>query len=244
MGATGDKCLLIEKYTNSSCPVFGPCLIPPPASIATKLPISGSITKNVINTTKYSMVCLFPEVDGSIQKSIVVNIDPNPISPVVTTFAASPASIMPGQSSTLTWASTNADKCSIDGVDKLANGSMSVSPTSTTTYKILCSKGTVDSPSKSVAITINTTVPSELSEIAKTKLNTWITKNITVRSTTLTSSNYVKFIEMVITKLNVIKANTPSSNKSKINTINYIVLELGKILSSIDDNSFLDDLLK
>ena len=49
---------------------------------------------------------------------------------------------------------------------------------------------------------------------------------------------------MVITKLNVIKANTPSSNKSKINTINYIVLELGKILSSIDDNSFLDDLLK
>lgn len=43
---------------------------------------------------------------------VVINgvvIDINPIGPVVTSFTASPVSITSGQSSTLTWASTNAD---------------------------------------------------------------------------------------------------------------------------------------
>ncbi len=172
--------------------------------------------------------------------------DSSTTAPVVTAFTASPTSVDAGQSSTLTWASTNADKCSIDGVDKSTSGSMVVSPTSpTATYTIVCSKGTANSPAKSATIIVRfVTSSSQLSEAAKTKLNTWIAKNITPRSTTLTSSNYVKFIEMVINKLNVIKSNTPSSNKNKLDIINYIVTELGKILSNMDDSSFLDDLFK
>jgi pimeloyl-ACP methyl ester carboxylesterase len=50
------------------------------------------------------------------------------------TFTASPSTISAGQSSTLTWTTTNATSVLIDGVGKLLNGSAAVSPPATTTY--------------------------------------------------------------------------------------------------------------
>lgn len=54
------------------------------------------------------------------------------------TLNTSPASIHPGQSSTLSWTSTNADSCSISpGIGSVpVSGSVSVSPALTTTYTI------------------------------------------------------------------------------------------------------------
>ena len=157
---------------------------------------------------------------------------------------------MPGQSSTLTWASTNADKCTINRADKVINGSMSVSPTSTTTYNIVCSKGTVNSSSKSVTVTVGTIVPSTnpyahfLSAPTAAKLDAWIATKIVVRSTTLTASNYSKFIDSVITALYKIKSETSTSNKNKRYMINYLIFGLQQIQDGIDtEDDFLDGLL-
>lgn len=58
--------------------------------------------------------------------------------PVISSFNASPASIMAGESSNLQWAVTGATSVSIDyGVGNVANsGTKTISPTSTTTYTL------------------------------------------------------------------------------------------------------------
>jgi|GEM_PF-4439939 len=65
--------------------------------------------------------------------------------PVINFFTASPAIILPGSSSTLTWSTTNALSVSIDnGIgSQQTNGSVSVRPVSTTTYTLTASGGTV-----------------------------------------------------------------------------------------------------
>ena len=57
------------------------------------------------------------------------------------TISASPTSIVSGQSSTLTWSSTNATSCTASNGwsgAKATSGTQSVSPTVTTTYSITC----------------------------------------------------------------------------------------------------------
>ena len=57
--------------------------------------------------------------------------------PTITSFTAAPATIQPGQSSTLSWTASNATSLSIDnGIGTVTGTSLSVSPTSTTTYKL------------------------------------------------------------------------------------------------------------
>lgn len=65
--------------------------------------------------------------------------------PVITSFAASPASINAGASSMLSWASTGADSISITPgtfTATSASGSLSVSPASTTTYSLSATNAT------------------------------------------------------------------------------------------------------
>jgi len=70
-------------------------------------------------------------------------------------LSASPTSIKSGSNSTLSWSSTNATSCSASGGwsgSQGTSGSISVSPTTTTTYDLTCSgNGGISSPS---AITI------------------------------------------------------------------------------------------
>lgn len=72
------------------------------------------------------------------------------------TFAANPATIALGASSTLTWDSTDADECTASNGwsgGKTVDGSQSVSPATTTTYTLGChnENGTT---SKSVTVTV------------------------------------------------------------------------------------------
>ena len=62
----------------------------------------------------------------------------SPLVPTITLFSATPAAILPGQSSTLTWAVQNSTSVTINmGVGAVAaSGSTSVSPTATTTYTL------------------------------------------------------------------------------------------------------------
>jgi len=66
---------------------------------------------------------------------------PPPPAPTVTSFSASPASMTSGQSSTLSWAVSNATSVTIDqGIGSVAaSGTRAVSPAATTTYTLTAS---------------------------------------------------------------------------------------------------------
>ncbi len=84
---------------------------------------------------------------------------PPPAAPTVT-ISASPTTIERGQSSTLTWSSTNATNVSIDqGIgDVSTSGSRSVSPSESTTYTITA-KGEGGTATASVRITVTAPPP-------------------------------------------------------------------------------------
>ena len=71
-------------------------------------------------------------------------------------ISANPVTILTGESSTLTWTSTNADTCVIEpGIGSVVlNGSTAVSPTETTTYTITAT-GPGGTATASVTITVN-----------------------------------------------------------------------------------------
>ncbi|MFO7556395.1 MAG: hypothetical protein R6W88_14440 [Desulfobacterales bacterium] len=76
-------------------------------------------------------------------------------------LSADPGNITAGESAVLTWSSTNADTCEIDqGVGSVnANGSVSVSPVETTTYKITAA-GLGGTVTDSVTITVSYPAPA------------------------------------------------------------------------------------
>jgi hypothetical protein len=77
------------------------------------------------------------------------------------TLSANPASINAGQSSTLTWSSTNATSCTASGGwtgTKAISGTQSVSPNTTTTYTLTCT-GAGGSASQSATVTATDTTP-------------------------------------------------------------------------------------
>ena len=81
----------------------------------------------------------------------------------VATLSASPSSIDPGQSATLSWTSTNATSCTASGGwsgTRTSAGIVSVSPTVTSTYTLSCN-GADGSASDSVSVTVNTPAPQE-----------------------------------------------------------------------------------
>jgi peptidoglycan-associated lipoprotein len=57
--------------------------------------------------------------------------------PVTATLSANPTAIQPGQSSTLTWSTENADNVTLQGNKVDPSGSMSVSPTTSTDYHLV-----------------------------------------------------------------------------------------------------------
>ncbi|SPD74472.1 exported hypothetical protein [uncultured Desulfobacterium sp.] len=121
----GQSTLLYWNTTNAIS-----CIIEP--DIGTVNP-NGSIMVSPTATTTYSITATNP--DGTATANVTVTVIT--VQPTVT-LTASPASIQYGQSSTLTWTSTNATTCAIepDIGDVNASGSISVSPTETTTYTI------------------------------------------------------------------------------------------------------------
>ncbi len=84
---------------------------------------------------------------------------PAPTAPTAT-LAANPSIIQPGQSSTLTWQTSNANEISIAGLGTLpASGSRSVAPGASTTYTIIA-KGPGGTDDASARITVNAPVAS------------------------------------------------------------------------------------
>jgi acid phosphatase len=76
-------------------------------------------------------------------------------------LSANPSSICSGQSSTLTWASTNATSCTGTNFStgSAVSGSVAVTPSTTTTYSVSCT-GAVGSASASATVTVSNSMPT------------------------------------------------------------------------------------
>jgi hypothetical protein len=78
----------------------------------------------------------------------------------ILSFIATPTQITAGQAATLTWKTQNADTANIAGIGNVAvNGSLTVSPTVTTTY-YLTARNSVNDETSSVTVTVTPAGPS------------------------------------------------------------------------------------
>jgi YVTN family beta-propeller protein len=100
------------------------------------VPLNGSIVVTPAATTTYKITVTGPEVSTSAQTTVTVS-GPSP----TVAITATPDTIPPGGSSTLTWTTTNAVSVAIDqGIGNVQlNGSLEVKPAAETTYTIMAS---------------------------------------------------------------------------------------------------------
>ncbi len=98
---------------------------------------------------------------GACKKKVAPPPPPPPPAPAAPTasLSASPDTIDKGQSTTLTWQTTNATDVSIDGIGAVqANGSQSVTPSDSTTYHLVA-KGTGGTQEATARVTVNAPPP-------------------------------------------------------------------------------------
>ena len=88
---------------------------------------------------------------------------PQPAAPSAS-ISANPDSVQAGQSTTLSWHSENATEVNIDGIGKVdANGSQQVSPTASTTYRLIA-KGPGGTQEATARVTVTQAPPPQVSE--------------------------------------------------------------------------------
>ena len=145
--ANPEMILLGESSTLSWNSVYADtCVIEPDIGAVDK---NGSITVSPTETTMYTITATGS--GGTDTKSVTVRVD---YLPPTVDISANPKTILLGESSTLTWSSNHADTCVIepDVGNVETNGSVSVSPTETTTYTIMATGSGGDTATDSVTI--------------------------------------------------------------------------------------------
>ncbi len=115
-------------------------------------PDSSALSGNVIavpsQTNTYNVTCTGP--GGSVTKSVTINVTTTP-APTLT-LTANPTSVYSGQSTTLTWSSTNATSCVAPDSSALS-GNVTAAPSQTNTYDVTCT-GPGGSVTQSVTVTV------------------------------------------------------------------------------------------
>lgn len=145
--------------------------------------LSGTEVVSPTVTTTYTINCTGS--GGSAQGQVVVTVSatPPPPSTPTLTLSASPTSINPGQSSTLSWNATNVTSCSASNGwtgTKALSGTQVVSPTATTTYTLACtgSNGNVTKNATVNVVPAATTQPGQFSEgmVSLTFDDSWLSQ--------------------------------------------------------------------
>jgi hypothetical protein len=97
---------------------------------------SGTATVSPAATQIYGISCTGPGGTATANTTVTVGT----VSTPTATLSANPTSISSGQSSTLTWGSTHATSCAGTGftTGNVISGSVTVTPTVTTTYSVSC----------------------------------------------------------------------------------------------------------
>lgn len=123
---------------------------------------------------------------GTVEDSVTLTVSDAPV-PIINDFSVSPASIVSGETATLSWNVSNADTVDIGGgVGRVSSsGSRQVSPTETTRYDLLAgnSAGTANASvtlSVQPAVTIDSFNASQTQIIAGESVElSWVTQNAT-----------------------------------------------------------------
>jgi hypothetical protein len=122
---------------------------------------TGSTTVSPTTTTTYTLTAAGPS--GNVTASATVTVGAGQAgNPQIVRFEASPLTIAPGSSSTLSWATNGATTVSISpGVGNVpVNGSTTVSPSSTTVYTLTATSSDGKSVTSPVTVTVtNASVP-------------------------------------------------------------------------------------
>ena len=112
-------------------------------------PVQGTAEKVVNETMVFTLNCL-DEAEARVSAAVTVDVLP---APAIVRFDASPSAINLGESSTLTWETSDATACDLNGDSVPFNGTQTVSPDATTTYTLACSSpGGAISNSLSIAV--------------------------------------------------------------------------------------------
>ncbi|MBX3737841.1 MAG: hypothetical protein KF715_14190 [Candidatus Didemnitutus sp.] len=124
---------------------------------------NGSYVAHPQTTTRYTISGWNGDIGAVIYKSVTVRVGPPP-TPTINSFAASPATIAIGSSTTLNWSVANADTVTIvadagtsPGV--VTGNSLPVSPTTTTTYTLTASLGSVSATASATVTVTGPTAP-------------------------------------------------------------------------------------
>jgi hypothetical protein len=114
-----------------------------------------SITLKPAATTTYTLTAT--GVTGPVvTRTLKVTVIPNTPGPSIQAFAANPATIDPGQGSTLSWTVSNATKLTIDnGVGVVTGTSIRVTPTATTTYTLKAENSQGAAVQATATVTVN-----------------------------------------------------------------------------------------
>ncbi len=121
-----------------------------------------------------------------------INVTGTAVAPVpAVTLSASPATIASGNSSTLTWSSTNATTCTASGGwtgTELVSGTKSVSPISTTTYSLTCTgTGGTSAPAGATVTVTAAAVPTVTLMASPATIASGNSSTLTWSSTSATS---------------------------------------------------------
>lgn len=179
--ATGASSTLNWSASNaSSCTING-------AGVG----VNGPQTYSAIgSTTTYTLSC--SGIGGSSTAQATVTVVPVP----TISFTATPATIAPGASTTLAWATSNAGSCSVDGqavaAGNIASGNVVKSSINTTTNYGMSCTGIGGSANSSALVTVvltpvtTLTVDAALIEAGTTTTVRWTSTNAFANGCTLT----------------------------------------------------------
>jgi len=165
---------------------------------------SGSQSVSPTSNATYTLACT--GVGGTVNKSVSVTVTVAPVAPTLTLTAA-PTSIISGQSSTLTWSSTNASSCTASAGwtgSKTTSGSQSVAPTTNATYTLACT-GAGGSVNKSVSVTVGqpSSTPNASMSLTPASQSTSVNGNFTTEVRLNTGGQQVTAVSAYLTFDNV-----------------------------------------
>jgi hypothetical protein len=134
LNGSGSSDPLGETLTFSWVQILGP-------TVTLSNPTSAVTTFTATAGQSYSFRLTVKNTDNLSASASTSVSTASPLPLKITLFSATPAAILPGQSSTLTWSVQNSTSVSISPAvgNVAASGSTSVSPTSTTTYTLTAS---------------------------------------------------------------------------------------------------------
>ena len=120
--------------------------------------VSGTASVSPVSTTIYTLICT-GAAGTSVPASVTVTVNPVAVLPVISAFAATPATITSGSSSSLLATFTGGTGVITPGNLAVTSGTaVGVSPTATTTYTLTVTPTTGTAVTQTVTVTVNPVV--------------------------------------------------------------------------------------